>query len=76
MADNRNKTLVKELRALDNDALDLKIADAKEKNYEIRRSRISQPEVNVKATKVNRKLIARILTIKRQREIAAEQGAK
>jgi ribosomal protein L29 len=67
---------VKELRTLDNAALDAKLAIAKEDNYNIRRSRISQPEVNVKATRVNKKAIARILTIKKQREIAAQQGAK
>jgi ribosomal protein L29 len=76
MSAKKTADLVKELRALDAVALDVKLNAAKEEIYNIRRSRLSQPEVNVKNTKANRKNIARILTIKRQREIAAAQGAK
>jgi ribosomal protein L29 len=75
MADKKWTEQFKELQVLDNAALDAKIASLKEEMYSIRRSRISQPETNVKATRAARKTIARILTIKRQRVIAA-LGAK
>lgn len=74
MSAKKSADLVKELRAMDDAALDSKVIEAKEAIYNIRRSRLSQPEVNVKSTKANRKTIARILTIKRQREIAAGEA--
>jgi ribosomal protein L29 len=64
---------LKELRAADETALNAQIENARREIYGIRRSRLSQQETNVRATRAHRKEIARILTIKRQREIA-QQG--
>ena len=75
MAAKKKADRLKELRGLDTTALVAAEAEARKSMYHIRRSRLSQPETNVRATRSHRKEIARILTIKRQREIAA-QGAK
>jgi len=40
--------------------------------YHVRRDRLSKPQENVKETRTHRKEIARILTIQREREIAAQ----
>lgn len=77
MAAKKAADRIKELRDMDDAALDGVVGDARKAIYEIRRARLSQPETNVRATRARRKEIARILTIKRQREIAAQgQGAK
>ena len=75
MAAKKKADRLKELRGLDEAALDATVGEARKSIYLIRRSRLSQPETNVRATRAHRKEIARILTIKRQRELAA-QGAK
>jgi ribosomal protein L29 len=77
MAEKKKADRLKELRGLDESSLSGVIADAQKAIYHIRRSRLSQPETNVRATRAHRKEIARVLTIKRQREIAAQgQGAQ
>jgi ribosomal protein L29 len=75
MAAKKKADRLKELRGFDEAALDATVDEARKSIYLIRRSRLSQPETNVRATRAHRKEIARILTIKRQRELAA-QGAK
>ena len=78
MAAKKTADRLKELRALEDTALSTVVDDARKAIYHIRRSRLSQPETNVRATRAHKKEIARVLTIKRQREIAAQQaqGAK
>ena len=77
MAAKKTTDRVKELRNLDDAALNTAVDEARKTIYLIRRARLSQPETNVRATRTHRKEIARILTIKRQREIAAQaQGVK
>ncbi len=77
MAEKKKADRLKELRGLDEAALTAAIGEAQKAIFQVRRSRLSQPETNVRATRAHRKEIARILTIKRQREIAAQgQGAQ
>ncbi|MDR3709998.1 MAG: 50S ribosomal protein L29 [Capsulimonadaceae bacterium] len=78
MAEKKTADRLKELRGLDDAALTAAIDEKRKAIYNIRRSRLSQPESNVRETRAHRKEIARILTIRRQREIAAQQaqGAK
>jgi ribosomal protein L29 len=77
MAAKKKADRLNELRGLDDTGLNAVIDESRKSLYQIRRARLSQPESNVRATRAHRKEIARILTIKRQREIAAQaQGAK
>jgi len=74
MAEKKKADRLKELHKLDGTGLSLVVDNAHKAIYDIRRSRLSQPEVNVRATRAHRKDIARVLTIKRQREISGNQG--
>jgi ribosomal protein L29 len=71
MAEKKIKARLGELRKMAEEDL-LAAAEAARKNiYTIRRQRLSKPIENIKAIRTNRKEIARIQTIQRQREIAA-----
>jgi ribosomal protein L29 len=76
MAETKIKARRKELLGLDEAGLDTAIEDARRSIYMVMRQRISKPVENVKAIRTARKEIARVNTIKRQREIAAEKAAK
>lgn len=60
-----------ELRAAGNADLDAAVIAARKRIYQFRKDRLSKPQENVKVVKNSRKDIARALTIKREREIAA-----
>ncbi len=74
MAETKLKARRKELLALSNELLDAEMEAARRDIYTVMRTRISKPVENVKTIRTARKNIARILTIKRQREIAAEKA--
>ncbi|HEY3329661.1 MAG TPA: hypothetical protein VGK19_06540 [Capsulimonadaceae bacterium] len=74
MAEKKKADLIKEMRKLDDAGLNAVVDNARKAIYEIRRARLSAPETNVRATRTEKKQIARALTIKRQREIAGNQG--
>ena len=76
MAAKKKTDRLKELRAMDLAALSAVVDEARKSIYQIRRARLSQPEANVRATRAHRKEIARVLTLKRQREIAAQKSQK
>ena len=71
MAEKKTKVRLAELHNLSESDLDKTIEDARREIYTIKRQRLSKPVEDVKATRNARKEIARVLTIKRQREIAA-----
>ena len=48
------------------------IADAHKSIYQFRKDRLSKPQDNVKIVRNARKDVARILTIKRERELSQE----
>jgi ribosomal protein L29 len=76
MAEKKIKARRKELLAMGEPDLDAAVEDARRSIYMVMRQRISKPVENVKAIRTARKEIARVMTIKRQREIAAEKAAK
>lgn len=71
MAQKKISERLKELRGMGEEDLDAAVEAARRAVYTIRRQRISKPVENNKAIRTNRKEVARILTIKRQRQIAA-----
>ena len=71
MAEKKLKARLAELRGMSEADLIAAVDNARRNIYGIRRSRISKPVENVKSIRTNRKEIARIMTIQRQREIAA-----
>ena len=73
MAEHK-KTLERreELRSLPDAELDAVVEAARRQIYQFRKDRLSKPQEDVKIVKNNRKEIARVLTIKRQRELAGE----
>jgi ribosomal protein L29 len=75
MADKKTKQRLIELRSASETELSAAVESARRNIYTIKRQRISKPIENIKEIRNNRKEIARILTIKRQREIAAEHAA-
>ncbi len=60
------------LRGMDEVGLTAAVADAHKSIYQFRKDRLSKPQENVKVVRNARKEVARILTIKRERELAAE----
>jgi len=60
------------LRGMDEASLTAAIADAHKSIYHFRKDRLSKPQDNVKVVRNARKEVARILTIKRERELAGE----
>ena len=74
MADaKRIKQHREELRTMGDADLNTAIANAKKSIYQFNKERLSKPQENVKLVKNNRKEIARILTIQRERQIAGEK---
>lgn len=70
MADEiRTKKRLEELRAAADADLETAIANARKRIYQFRKDRLSKPQENVKVVKNSRKEIARILTIKKEREL-------
>lgn len=74
MADKKMRTRLNEIRQPDDAALNQARTDAQKSIYQFRKDRLSKPQENVKVVKNARKEIARILTVKRERELAAERG--
>lgn len=60
------------LRAMDEAGMTAAIADAHKSIYQFRKDRLSKPQENVKVVRTARKEIARILTIRRERELSQE----
>ncbi len=60
------------LRGMDEAALTAAVAEAHKSIYLFRKDRLSKPQENVKVVRNARKEVARILTIKRERELSAE----
>lgn len=67
--DKKTRERLQELRATGNAELDAAVVAARKRIYQFRKDRLSKPQENVKVVKNSRKEIARILTIKRQREL-------
>lgn len=75
MADKTTtKARREELRAASTEELDAAVAAARKAAYQFRKDRLSKPVENVKVVRNARKDVARALTIKRERELAAERG--
>lgn len=70
MAEKKIKARLNELRGMAEADLDAAVADAHKNIYQFRKDRLSKPQENVKVVKNSRKEIARVLTIKRERELA------
>lgn len=75
MAEKKLRARLTELRGLSETDLDGVIASSHKNIYLFRKDHLSKPQENVKVVKNSRKEIARVLTIKRQRELeAAKEG--
>jgi len=75
MADH--KTRRQRVNAMHNagvEELDTIIDTARKAIYQFRKDRLSKPQENVKVVHNSRKEIARALTIKREKELAAQRG--
>jgi len=73
MADSKKtKQRLIDLRGADDTALATTVRDAEKRIYQFHKDRVSKPQSDVKVVKNARKEIARVLTIKRERELAAE----
>ena len=75
MAEKKIKARLGELRGMADADLDVAVANAHKSIYQFRKDRLSKPQENVKTVKNSRKEIARVLTIKRQRELAQGEGS-
>lgn len=73
MADKKIKTRLGELRGMGEADLNAAADAARRAIYQFRKDRLSKPQENVKIVKNSRKEIARVLTIQRQRQIAAQE---
>ncbi len=60
------------LRGMDEAGMAAAITDAHKRIYQFRKDRLSKPQENVKVVRTARKEIARILTIRRERELSQE----
>lgn len=75
MAEKKLRDRLIELRGMDEGGLDAVIADAHKNIYQFRKNRLSKPQTDVMVVRNSRKEIARVLTIKRERELAqAKEG--
>ena len=75
MADNKKiRVRLNELRGMADAALGAAIAAAQKNVYQFHKDRLSKPQENVKVIRNSRKEIARALTIRRERELAAQAG--
>jgi ribosomal protein L29 len=66
------KTRREALRGMSETDLTAAVADAHKSIYLFRKDRLSKPQENVKVVRNARKEVARILTIKRERELSQE----
>ncbi|MBV9851918.1 MAG: 50S ribosomal protein L29 [Armatimonadetes bacterium] len=73
MADKKTRTRLNELHGMGDADLDAAAAAARKAIYQFHKDRLSKPQENVKVVKNSRKEIARVLTIRRQRQIAAQE---
>ena len=71
MADKKKANRLEELRGMSAEDRATALEAARRAIYQIRREKLSKPQQDVKATRKNRKEIARILTLNRQDEIKA-----
>lgn len=60
------------LRGMDEASMAAAIVDAHKSIYQFRKDRLSKPQENVKVVRNARKEVARILTIRRERELSQE----
>ncbi len=60
------------LRGMDEASLTAAVVDAHKSIYQFRKDRLSKPQENVKVVRNARKEVARILTIRRERELSQE----
>lgn len=74
MADKKTHDRLQELRATGDAELDAVIVAARKSVYQFRKDRLSKPVEDVKIVRNARKEVARALTIKRERELAAQRG--
>lgn len=75
MADKKLRARLTELRGMNETDLDAVVLAAHKSIYQFRKDRLSKPQDNVKVVKNSRKEIARVLTVKRQRELEqAKEG--
>jgi len=63
-----------QLRGASDAELDATVLDAHKAVYQFRKDRLSKPIENVKVVRNAKKDVARALTIKRERELAAQRG--
>lgn len=68
----KTKSRREALRGMSDADLNAIIADAHKSIYQFRKDRLSKPQDNVKIVHNARKEIARILTIKREKELSQE----
>jgi len=68
--DKKTRERLVDLRAAGDADLDAVVFAARKRIYQFRKDRLSKPQENVKVVKNSRKEIARVLTIKRERELA------
>lgn len=78
MADNvKTKARLEAIRGASDAELQVSIDASRKAIYQFRKDRLSKPQENVKVIRNSRKDIARIMTIRRQRELAAaHEGTK
>ena len=65
-----------ELRGMADADLQTAMDNAHKNVYQFHKDRLSKPQENVKIVRNSRKEIARILTFRRERELAAQEGQK
>ena len=68
----KTKSRREALRGMSDADLNAIVADAHKSIYEFRKDRLSKPQENVKVVHNARKEIARILTIKREKQLSLE----
>ena len=73
MAEKKIRARLSELRGLNDADLNSAAAAAHKAIYQFHKDRLSKPQENVKIVRNSRKEVARILTIQRQRQLAAEE---
>ncbi len=73
MAERKIKARLGELHGMSEADLDATVAAARRAIYQFRKDRLGKPQTDVKIVRNSRKEIARVLTIQRQRQIAAQE---
>jgi ribosomal protein L29 len=73
MAEKKIKARLRELHGMNEGDLSTAAVAARKAIYQFRKDRLSKPQENVKIIKNSRKEIARVLTIQRQRQLAAQE---